>query len=153
MIKKRMSGNRNYYTVNKQHPLFSDLRNMFLKTVGLKDVVYKNIQPVETEIEYVFIYGSIARSDATAASDVDLIVIGNVSSRKLSSLMLHAGNELRREINFSVFSLSEFKNRLKKNDHFITTIIKEPKIFIIGDSDEFDRMAKEWLAETASDKP
>ena len=80
------------------------------------------------------------------------MIIGNLSTRKVSGSMLQAGNELKREVNFSIFSLNEFKERLKNNDHFISTIMKEPKIFIIKDSDEFERLAKEWMAAATSNK-
>ena len=148
LISKRISGNQHYYSSNIQHPLFHDLKNIFTKTIGLKNIIADSLEPFKSEIKFSFIYGSIAKGNYTSSSDVDLLIIGNVSSRKISSVLLSAGSKLNREINFSVFSLKEIKKRIKDNDHFITSIFKEPKIFVIGDSDEFDRMGKEWLAET-----
>ena len=74
-------------------------------------------------------------------------VIGNVSSRKISNALLNAGSELNREINFSVFKKDEFLQRLENKDHFITSVIKEPKIFVIGNPGEFKGLGKERLAE------
>ena len=104
LLKKRISGNQHYYSANIQHPLFDDLKNIFLKTIGLKDVVKKYLEVFKSGIKYSFIYGSIAKENAAAESDIDLIIIGDVSSRKLSGVLLQAGNELKREINFSILT-------------------------------------------------
>lgn len=142
LITKRISGKQHYFTINKHHQLFEDLKNIFLKTVGLKDVIKKYLEEYLSEIEFAFIYGSMAKGNVVIKSDVDLMIIGNLSTRKISGSMIQAGSELNREINFSIFPLDEFRNRIKNNDHFISTIIKEPKIFITRNSDEFDRLAK-----------
>ncbi len=143
LIKKRISGNQHYFCINKQHQLFEDLQNIFLKTVGLKDVIKKYLDAYISEIEFAFIYGSMAKGNATINSDIDLMIIGNLSTRKISGSMLQAGKELNREINFSIFPISELKDRLKNNDHFISTIMNEPKIFLTRNSNEFDCLAKE----------
>ena len=148
LITKRISGKQHYYAANKQHPLFSDLQNIFMKTIGLKDVIRKHLVPQEKDIQFCFIYGSLAKGNATTKSDVDLMIVGKLSSRSISGSLLKAGQELDREINFSIFSLDEVENRLKKKDHFLTTLFHEPKIFVLGDSHEFKRMGKEWMAET-----
>lgn len=152
LIRKRISGNQHYYSINSQHPLFEDLKNIFLKTVGLKDVIKNYLDAFTSEIVFAFMYGSMAKGNSAAESDVDLMIIGNLSTRKVSGSMLQAGNELKREVNFSIFSLNEFKDRLINDDHFILTVMKEPKIFIIKDSDEFERLAKEWMAAATSNK-
>lgn len=152
LLKKRISGNQHYYSINTLHPLFADLKNIFLKTIGLKDVLQKHLKPFESNIHFAFIYGSQAKGQAVADSDIDLMIIGDLSMRKISGVLLQAGNELSREINFSVFSLNEFIARLKNKDHFITSIWNNPKIFIFRDSDEFERLAKKWLAEAPSNE-
>ncbi|MEJ2635779.1 MAG: nucleotidyltransferase domain-containing protein [Calditrichia bacterium] len=152
LIKKRVSGNHHYYSVNQQHPLFADLRNIFLKTIGLTEVLRKYLRPFAEEIDYAFVYGSMAKGNATVKSDIDLMVIGGVTSRNLSGAILEAGQELEREINFSVFSLHEMESRLRNSDHFFTTLFYEPKLFVIGNSSEFERMGKKWLAESPQDQ-
>ena len=149
LIKKRISGNQHFYSANPQHPLFPDLHNIFIKTVGLKDVLQKNLKPFQTQILYCFVYGSMAKGVVTAKSDIDLMIIGTVSSKSISSLVMNAGQEMQREINYSVFPLQEVKNRLRNKDHFFRTIWSESKIFFLGNSSEFERLGKEWLAETA----
>ena len=147
LIKKRISGNHHYYSANTQHLIFGDLQNIFTKTVGVKNVIAYSLEPFKTDILFSFIYGSIAKGNATSTSDIDLFIIGNVSSRKISSALLNAGSKLNREINFSIFKKDEFIQRLKSKDHFITSIIKESKIFVIGNPNEFEGLGKERLAE------
>ncbi|NVM04473.1 MAG: nucleotidyltransferase domain-containing protein [Candidatus Helarchaeota archaeon] len=147
LIRKRISGNQHYYSSNIQHPLFHDLKNIFAKTIGLKNIIADCFEPFKSKIKFSFIYGSIARGNDTSSSDIDLLIIGNVSSRKISSILLSAGSKLNREINFSVFSLEEIEKRIKNSEHFITSVFKEPKIFVVGDFDEFNRLGKKWLVE------
>jgi len=145
LIKKRISGKQHYYSINTNHPLFTDLQNVFLKTIGLKKVIRDKLTSFQSPIFYAFIYGSAARGNSPASSDVDLMIIGKISSRKVAGILAEAGSILNREINFSIFTIDEFLDRLKKNDHFMTALFKEPKMFIIGDPDEFKRMVEKRL--------
>jgi predicted nucleotidyltransferase/predicted transcriptional regulator len=149
LISKRISGYHHYYSANVQHPLYHDLKNIFTKTISLKNVIADCLGFFKSEIEFSFIYGSIAKGNDTSDSDIDLMIIGNLSSKKVSRVLLTADSELKKEINFSIFSIDEIKKRLKNNDHFMTGIFSEPKIFVIGDPDEFERLGKQWLAETS----
>lgn len=149
LLNRRISGNQHYYSANTGHILFKDLQNMFLKTVGVKDVIYKTVAPYKKNIEYCFIYGSIARGNFTARSDIDLMIIGTIASKILAPVLLIAGDSLNREINYSIFSKREIQGRIKNNDHFISHLYKEQKIFVIGDSNEFERMGSQRLVENA----
>jgi len=146
LLQRRISGKQHYYSVNTLHPLYRDLQNIFRKTVGLKDVVAEALRPYTASIAYAFIYGSFASGNFTAESDVDLIIIGDTRSRKLSSVLMKAGESLEREINCSVFSRNEFIGRLQKHDHFISRILEEPVLFLVGDPDEFSQLSEKWMA-------
>ena len=137
LIQKRISGKQHYYSANTAHPLFQDLQNIVRKTTGLRDVMIEQLTQFKSNIDFAFIYGSFASGDFTAESDVDLIIIGNVKSRKVSSVLMQAGESLEREINFSIFTKDELVNRLKNNDHFITRVIDKPIMFLIGDESDF----------------
>ncbi len=142
LIHKRISGKQHYYLVDKQHPLFNDLKNIFIKTVGIKDIIAKALNNYVSQIEFAFIYGSFANGSATAGSDVDLMILGDVKSRKISGSMISIGEKLSREINFSIITVTEFNQRLKDHDHFLNSVYNSPKIFIIGNFHEFERMGK-----------
>lgn len=145
LIQKRISGNQHYYSANKQHPIFNDLQNIFIKTMGLIDVLKRYFSDYKKDIHFAFVYGSLSKGNASAGSDVDVMIIGDVKSRLISGDLAKVAQELGREVNHAIFPLSEFCSRLKKDDHFLMTVFKEPKLFIMGNEDEFTRVAEEWL--------
>jgi predicted nucleotidyltransferase len=142
LITRRISGKQHYYRINNSHPIFHELQNIFIKTIGVKSVIEKSLKKFINLINFAFIYGSMAKGDASANSDIDLMIIGEISGRKISSEMIHAGNKINREINFNIISFEEFSNRLKSNDHFINSIYKDSRLFLIGDQNEFERLGK-----------
>ena len=73
-------------------------------------------------------------------SDIDLMVIGDISSRKLSSILSKPKNELGREINYVVFDVGDFRNKVNSEEHFLNTVLNEEKIFLVGDEDELRRI-------------
>lgn len=146
LLRKRISGKQHYYSANTRHPLYPDLQNIFRKTVGLKDVLVEALQQHTASIDYAFIYGSFATGDFTAESDIDILIMGTVSSRKISADLMEAGRTLQREVNFSVFSPREFAQRVNEGDHFLSRLLEQPKLFIIGDAHEFSDLAEEWMA-------
>ena len=80
-----------------------------------------------------FAFGSIAKNTEKSHSDVDLIVIGNVGLRNLSSKLRLASEKIGREINPHIYSVKSWQEKIKKKDHFILSIREENKIFLIGD--------------------
>jgi len=141
LIQKRISGKQHYYSANTAHPLYRDLQNIIRKTVGLKDVIQGALNPFRDDIDYAIVYGSFASGDFTSESDVDLIIKGDVKSRKISSALLEAGELLQRELNFTIFTREEFRSRIKNNDHFITRVVNKPMMFLIGDESDFRSLA------------
>jgi len=140
IIKKSIQGNRIYYKVNKNCPIFKDLKNILLKSVGIAQVLKENLE--NNNIQIAFIYGSYAKDKENLISDIDLMVIGKISSRELSHLLSRPRRELMREINYVVFSPEEFKERVKQKDHFLNSVLKDKKIFIAGDTSELKAIIK-----------
>lgn len=141
LVIKRKDGNRTYYRANKDHPLYLDIQRLVLKTVGLVDILHHKMKS-SREILIVFVFGSIARQRELAESDLDLFVIGDLGLRKLVGLLSGISDKIGREINPHVFTVKEFKKRLAQKDHFISRILDEPKIFILGNENELETMAK-----------
>lgn len=138
LIKERRSGNRVYYRANDEHPLYNDIRNIVLKTSGLIEVLRDALD--REEVKVAFVFGSIARKDEDARSDVDLMVIGDVRLRDLSGWLMGAYEKIGREINPHTLSLEEYTERKQKGEHFLSSILDSPKLFIIGDEDELARL-------------
>ena len=140
LVLRRKDGNRMYYAANEKHPLFPEIRGLVLKTSGLADVLKQALNV--PSILCAFVFGSIAQGTATAESDVDLMVIGEISLRKITGLLSGTGNHLGREINSHVLSLGEFSKRWKAGEHFVASVMAAPKIWMIGSEDELRAMGK-----------
>ena len=138
LVKTRVDGNRTYYSANEEHPLYNEFHHIVLKTDGLVDVLKGALN--RKGISCAFVYGSLAKGQDRARSDIDLFVIGTISSRKLSDLLYGIDVELGRELNSIVRTANELKESLDKGDTFIRGVITQPKIFVIGNQDELDAM-------------
>jgi len=139
LVSKRRDGNRLYYSANQQHPVFSEIQTLVVKTVGLFDVL-KGALSGEKAIRVAFVFGSLAGGSEKAGSDVDLMVIGEIGLRSLTRLLHGLTEKLGREINPYVLTPEELKHRKSENEHFLTRVLKDSKLFIIGDEDDFRTM-------------
>lgn len=135
LVLKKRDGNRLYYRANQQHPVFSEIQALVIKTVGLLDIL-KSALADEKEIRVAFVFGSIARGSEKADSDIDLMVIGNIGLRTLIRLLRGLAEKLGREINPYILSSKEFNLRKSENEHFVTQVLKDSKLFIIGEEDD-----------------
>ena len=140
LLKGTAQGNRIYYKVNKSCPIFEELKNILFKTAGIAEVLKRNISG--NRIKIAFIYGSYARCGEGSSSDIDLMVIGDISSKELSTMISKPKKELMREINYAVFPAKEFIDRVRRKDHFLNSVLKDKKIFIIGDENELKAVIK-----------
>lgn len=146
-LERSVQGNRIYYKVNKNTPIFEDLKNIFFKSIGIAEALKENLK--SKKIKIAFIYGSYARGEESLQSDIDLMVIGNITSKELSAILSKPKKELMREINYAVFLLNEFISKAIQRDHFINSVLKEKKIFIIGSEDELKGFIKSGQTKTA----
>ena len=134
LLKSRVSGKQKYYTLNTEHMLFPEFKSMILKTAGIGDIIQGAIKN-RNDILVAFIYGSYAKDTENGESDIDLFVIGDISSTDLQVSVSEVESQTKREINPTVYSSKEFKEKYKAKNHFILSVIKEPKIFLKGDED------------------
>lgn len=139
-------GNRIYYQANSQCPVYPELAGLIRKTSGLVDVLRAALAGVGERIRVAFVYGSQARQEAGPRSDVDLLVIGEIGFTELVSALAQAQETLDREINPTVYSAREFSRKAASGHHFVRSVLKTPKVFLIGDADELGRLAAERLA-------
>jgi predicted nucleotidyltransferase len=138
LVTSRRDGNRRYYRANASHPLFTDLQQLVLKTSGLRDVLAAALKGVKG-IEVALVFGSLAAGSSKAASDVDLLVIGEAGLRALAPGLRRASERIGREINPVVLTAAEYAKGKKKHPLLLDIAAKE-KLFIIGGADELDRL-------------
>lgn len=136
---KKRDGNRLYYSANRQHPIFPEIQALVIKTIGLLDVL-RTALIEEGGIQVAFVFGSLADSTEKAGSDIDLMVVGDVGLRSISRLLHGMAEKLGREINPYVLTPEEFKRRKNENEHFLTRVLKDSKLFIIGDESDLKAM-------------
>jgi len=142
LLDQTVDGNRKYYQVNKDCPIFPELKSIFLKTVGLGDALRGYLDQVEGAIQVAFIYGSYAKGEESTTSDIDLFVIGSITAKELSRLLAPVQSELCRQINPVVMGRQEFQEKVAAKNHFVISLLGEPKIFLIGNEDELDRLVE-----------
>lgn len=141
LVNKKKNGNRLYYKGERSHPAFEDLKQAFLKTVALGDVIREALKPLEQKIHFAFVYGSIATGQERPDSDIDLFLIGNVSLKDLSGPVADLSDVLKREVNPVNYTQETFTERLRNKNRFALEMMETPKIWLIGNKDEFERLA------------
>jgi len=131
--KKR--GNLTYFYLNKDYPLFEELKSIVDKTIGVQGLLRQRIEKIK-KIEIAFIYGSYAKEEESATSDIDLFIIGDINEDELVTELRKAEKVLKREINYSLYSKQDFQKKKRADESFIMNLMENPKIFLVGDEDE-----------------
>ncbi len=141
LITVRSIGNQKHYSANCSSPLFTELRSIVLKTFGLADVLREALAPISSQIHIAFIYGSMAKQEDTATSDIDLMLVGdNLTYADVFKLLEEAQGKWGRPINPTFYSPTEWTRKHQANNHFVARIVKQPKIFLIGTEDELTKL-------------
>ncbi|MBN1189061.1 MAG: nucleotidyltransferase domain-containing protein [Dehalococcoidales bacterium] len=142
IIIREVQGRQVYYRANEYCPIFNELKSIVRKTFGIADVIRQSLADEANKIRLAFIFGSVARSADDRRSDIDVMVVGNISFGKIVDLLSPAEDKLSREINAVVYPVSEFRQKVQQDHHFVKTVLDEDKIFIIGDEGELRRLVK-----------
>ena len=140
-----IEGKHKYYQANRQSPLFDELHGLMLKTVGVADIIKKALEPRMADIKLAFIFGSLAKKSENRFSDIDLLVVGNITFGEVVDLISTAEGTLNRELNPVVYTLSEFNKRISENHYFISDILSGDKIFVVGDENELQSLVEKRL--------
>jgi predicted nucleotidyltransferase len=149
IITRTVRGRTAFYQANRDCPIFPELHSLVLKTAGVVEVLRTALLPLSDRIQVAFVYGSIARAEPKAGSDIDLFVIGPVGFGEIVDALTDAQSRLAREINPTVYDVADFQSRLAKKEHFVSALVDQPKLFVIGSEHEFDQLARRRLARRA----
>ena len=138
LLRQSNSGNQKIYQANRDSFIFSELRAIVLKTVGLADVLREALTPLGDAIRVAFIYGSVAKGSDTAASDIDLMIVSDsLTYSGLFECVTGAEATLARKVNPTLYTEAEFRGRLAEDSTFITRVLAQPIIPLIGDAHEY----------------
>jgi len=142
VVRRMVRGRQVYFQANPDCPIYAELRGLVVKTGGVADALRAALAPLAGRIRVAFIYGSVAKGTERRASDVDVMVIGDASFGEASEALGQAQNAIGREVNPSVYGPADFRAKLSAKHHFLRTVLKGEKVFLIGDERELARLAK-----------
>jgi len=129
-------GNQKHYQANQHSPIFGELHAIVQKTIGVAEPIRNALAPLAPQITAAFIYGSIARKTDTATSDVDLMLLSDsVSYGKVYAALEDASHVTGRPVNPTILTRAEFTKRISAKESFLTRVLDQPKIWIIGHDD------------------
>lgn len=141
LLLRQEQGNQVRYQANRACPVFPELAGLFRKTCGLVDVLADALQPLGDEISLAFVFGSMARGEEQAGSDVDIMVIGTPAFADVVKALYPAQDILQREINPVIYSQQEACRRIEAGDAFIRELLAKPKLWVIGTEHDLGKLA------------
>jgi predicted nucleotidyltransferase len=153
IFETRQEANRTYYRPNAECPLLPELTGLIAKTVGVADVLRRALLPLAKQIDWAFIYGSLARGEEIAESDIDLFVIGEAKLAEMARPLKAVEKRLGRPVNPSIFPRREFAAKLRAGQHFVRGIVQSEKLYLMGDPHEFAKAFAIKTPAPASNKP
>jgi len=132
IIIREVQGRQVYYRANEKCPIFNELKSIVSKTFGLADVLREALAPLEEQIAFALVYGSMASGQATSASDIDLLVVGDIDETMLHRALSEAENRLGRPVNYTLMSQAEFDKKRSQKGGFLDRMLTKQKIMILG---------------------
>jgi predicted nucleotidyltransferase len=147
LINRSAVGSQVFYQANQEHPEFPELRALLAKTTGVFQMLKAALVPLSSHISLAFVYGSVARGEEKAVSDIDLMVIGAVSLDEVLDAVGPVEKRLSRPVNPTIYSLDDLKARLHAGNHFLQSLNNSKKVFLIGDEDEFRKISATRLVQ------
>ncbi len=139
LILRERRANQVYFQANPDSPIFAELRGLAVKTFGLADVVRDGLQKHARKIQCAFIFGSIAKGEDHAASDIDLFIVGDVLLSQLTTSLDKLELTLGRQISPTLMTLAEFDQRVLAKDNFARKVLAGPIITLIGNPHSSER--------------
>ncbi len=141
LLLRRQDGRRAYFKANADSPLFPELKGIIEKTTGIVPALRTALDKFGDRIETALLYGSIARGQEHAASDVDLMIVGSVQQIDLLRALRKLEFNFRREVNATIFAPNEFRRKLADKDHFLVSVLNGKTILLKGALDELEKAA------------
>lgn len=136
LIERSLIGRQVFYQANRSHPVFEEMRSLLAKTAGIFHQLRSALTPLAGKISFAFVFGSIVRGDESADSDVDLMVVGNITLDEILACLTPVERILGRSINPTVYSSKEFRARLSDGNHFLNSVMRGKKHVLIGEVSE-----------------
>jgi predicted transcriptional regulator with HTH domain len=131
----KFKGNQKYYYLNKEYPLFNEIKSVVFKTIGINWLIQNLIKNYQSII-CAFIFGSFANNTENSYSDIDLCLIIDNNIFNDDDFIVEINRiekEISREIEYIYYSENEWLKKIKSKDSFILNLLTKPKIILKGD--------------------
>ncbi len=136
LVTARAVGNQKHYQANPEAPIYAELCGIVQKTVGLAEPLREALAPLAARIRAAFVYGSIAKREDTASSDIDLMLISDdLAYSDLYAALEEVSTRLGRTVNPTIYTPQELAKRVKRKEVFATRVLAQPKLWLIGGED------------------
>jgi predicted nucleotidyltransferase len=133
LVVGRRIGHQKHYQANASSPLFAELRSIVLKTVGLAEPLRDALKGLSSAIRAAFVYGSVAKATDHSNSDIDLMVISDsLTYADIFRALERAAQIVGRQVNPTVYTVAEFSRRTRQENAFVTRVLEQPKVWIVG---------------------
>lgn len=153
ILRRRVEGRQVYYSPDPACPYLPELTALVRKTMGIHIVLAKALKSLGSKIQCAFIYGSIAKGEEKSRSDIDLMVVGDVTISDLLPALTRAERELGRPVNPTVYPQKELVQKFRERNHFVRAVFADPaKTFIIGTSHDLEKVANGRSDKSAQDQ-
>ena len=135
LFRSEVSGRQKYFQLNREYPLFDEMRKIVAKTIGAAPVIAQSLKRIEG-IDEAYLYGSFARNQQDASSDIDVLVIGSPREEVLAQAVRKLERQLGREINYTVLTPKEFESRRVRKDAFLENVWHNKRVSLVGPNEE-----------------
>lgn len=143
VLRRRVEGRQVYYSPDPECPYLRELAALVRKTMGIHITLAAALKPLRKRIACAFIYGSVARQEEQSHSDIDLMVVGNLTTTDLLPALTKAEKETGRAVNPTIYPPQELAEKNRQGNHFIRALLADPaKVFLIGSLDDLEKAKK-----------
>ena len=135
LFRSEVSGRQKYFQLNREYPLFAEVRGIVSKTIGARSLLAQSLKKIEG-IEEAYLYGSFASNQQDAASDIDVLVVGNPPDKVLAEAMRKIERHLGREVSYTVLTRKELDSRRARRDAFLENVWHNKRVSLIGPNEK-----------------
>lgn len=142
VLRSERLGNLLRYRADTACPVYEELRGLLKKTVGLVDILRDALAPLASRIRLALVYGSVASGTERHASDLDVLVVGDVAFEEVVAALYPCQQWLRREVNANVYDEAEFGRKASQPGEFLSRVLAQPVLRILGCIDDAGKPAE-----------
>ncbi len=131
LFRSEVRGNQKHYRLNKEYPLLKEVFTILRRTIGVVPTLSESLRKIQG-IQAAYLYGSFAKGEEDAASDIDILIVGKPKATELADAAVRLEKLLSREVNYTVITDEELKRKLVSHDPFLNDIWKGKRVELIA---------------------